>query len=406
MAFNQFPYSNFHELNLDWILNQIRKLHTDWDEFKAINAITFRGVWSIDKQYPAWSIVTDGNKGYVSLKPVPAGIDITNGDYWLRVIDYDALFTDMQNRIKAMEQQVEQLDSKIDRTNASISNLRYLHALPSDSELRKYIDAVNGNDNNDGTQKHPWKTLTPLFNMVNRVQDGRADIRCYFTAPGVYDMPYLSYTGMAIHMTGLVDGVVVNQIGGDFAIYGGHFNLKNVELRSEHHISLEASVCLFNKVTFNSYPVVWGGKGEFNDCTFNQGIAVNGGHAVIKGHTIIVASRIPDDATINDNIGALYSNNGNVELYNDVMFKHDSDAGTENEYCLLQMYRTHLVMGGVNYGIHPNENTKSLLVHFEYCQIYSKTTLKNDTNALTLKNGKSPNWWFVENGVFNYPEPS
>ena len=25
MAFNMFPYSNFHELNLDWILKEIQK---------------------------------------------------------------------------------------------------------------------------------------------------------------------------------------------------------------------------------------------------------------------------------------------------------------------------------------------------------------------------------------------
>ena len=30
--FRQFPYSNFHDLNLDWIINKIKELAADWDE--------------------------------------------------------------------------------------------------------------------------------------------------------------------------------------------------------------------------------------------------------------------------------------------------------------------------------------------------------------------------------------
>lgn len=32
MAFENFPYSNFHDLNLDWILNEIKKVVTEWKE--------------------------------------------------------------------------------------------------------------------------------------------------------------------------------------------------------------------------------------------------------------------------------------------------------------------------------------------------------------------------------------
>ena len=32
-VFNQFPYTNFHDLNLDWLLEQFKKLQDEWDSF-------------------------------------------------------------------------------------------------------------------------------------------------------------------------------------------------------------------------------------------------------------------------------------------------------------------------------------------------------------------------------------
>ena len=101
--FNKYPYTDFHELNLDWVLNKVRELQLDFDEFKVLNSITFSGVWDITKQYVAWTIVNDGGVGYISLKPVPVGIDINNSDYWTIVADYSVLIAGMQNRIISLE---------------------------------------------------------------------------------------------------------------------------------------------------------------------------------------------------------------------------------------------------------------------------------------------------------------
>lgn len=88
--FNHYPYSDFHELNLDWILRKIKELGIKIDEFEALNTITYAGFWDITKQYPKWNIVTNENIGYISLQPVPAGISIDNSLYWLPIIDYAA----------------------------------------------------------------------------------------------------------------------------------------------------------------------------------------------------------------------------------------------------------------------------------------------------------------------------
>lgn len=82
MIVNRYPYTDAHELNLDWILKKIKELGIKVDEFTALNEITFDGAWDISEAYPAWHIVTFENYAYLALKPVPAGVDISNSDYW------------------------------------------------------------------------------------------------------------------------------------------------------------------------------------------------------------------------------------------------------------------------------------------------------------------------------------
>ena len=85
--FNKYPYTDFHELNLDWVLAKIKELTKEMADFVAINEIQLKGIWNITKQYPLWSVVTVGNTGYLSIQIVPAGIDIDNEDYWMKIFE-------------------------------------------------------------------------------------------------------------------------------------------------------------------------------------------------------------------------------------------------------------------------------------------------------------------------------
>ena len=105
--FNFYPYTDFHEMNLDMIIEMIKKLTGEVHDFKVVNKITFFGDWDITKQYPAWSIVNVGlADGYISIKPVPVGVNYTDTNYWVHVANYSALYADMQNRIIALENTV------------------------------------------------------------------------------------------------------------------------------------------------------------------------------------------------------------------------------------------------------------------------------------------------------------
>lgn len=118
---NQFPYSDFHEMNLDWVINTIKILKSEMNTFEVLNTITYSGIWNITKQYPAWTIVCYENYSYISRKPVPVGININNEDYWISaglfVVD-DSLSLDSDNPV---ENKV--ITASINAINLSLTNI-------------------------------------------------------------------------------------------------------------------------------------------------------------------------------------------------------------------------------------------------------------------------------------------
>ena len=89
--FDHFPYTNFHELNLDWILRMLKEIDTTMSQFVAINALKYADPiqWDITSQYEKNTIVIDPQTGtaYISVAPVPIGVALTNPDYWTVVFD-------------------------------------------------------------------------------------------------------------------------------------------------------------------------------------------------------------------------------------------------------------------------------------------------------------------------------
>ena len=98
MIFDNFPYTNFHEMNLDWILHKVQELAQEMTQFTEENMVRYHDpiAWNITTQYERNVIVKDPNTGvlYISKKPVPQGISLTNTDYWIEIGDlsYDIAF--------------------------------------------------------------------------------------------------------------------------------------------------------------------------------------------------------------------------------------------------------------------------------------------------------------------------
>ena len=103
MAINKYPYTDFHEMNLDWVIRKIKELQNEMNEFEIINQIKPMGVWDITKAYPKYALVSYNGFGFISLKEVPIGIPIANPDYWLTAFEYDPLLHWLDTRIDNME---------------------------------------------------------------------------------------------------------------------------------------------------------------------------------------------------------------------------------------------------------------------------------------------------------------
>lgn len=98
---NKYPYTDFHELNLDWILAQMKELTEEMQNFIELNSNIIKYAdpiqWDITAQYEQYTIVEDGNIAYLSKVPVPAGIAITDTDYWLPVFDLSPIIGNISN---------------------------------------------------------------------------------------------------------------------------------------------------------------------------------------------------------------------------------------------------------------------------------------------------------------------
>lgn len=103
----KWPYTNFHELNLDWILETLKKQDAAIADFISLNSITYADPlqWDITRQYPQNQVVLDTNgDGYLSVHPVPVGVEIDNTDYWTKIGNFSELWSTVKLAITAADE--------------------------------------------------------------------------------------------------------------------------------------------------------------------------------------------------------------------------------------------------------------------------------------------------------------
>ena len=89
MSYFEFPHTRSYEGDLGFVIKKIIELTEKYNDFFAYNSIKFADPlqWDITKQYEAFTIVFDYDSGYsyISKRPIPVGVNITNPDYWCLV---------------------------------------------------------------------------------------------------------------------------------------------------------------------------------------------------------------------------------------------------------------------------------------------------------------------------------
>ena len=97
MFWNQYPYINLNDLNLDFLLKAIGEMKNEVTNFVSINAIKYADPiqWDITRQYEKNTIVIDPVTGtaYISVAPVPAGVALTRPEFWTVVFDLQSFVT-------------------------------------------------------------------------------------------------------------------------------------------------------------------------------------------------------------------------------------------------------------------------------------------------------------------------
>lgn len=87
MSYFEFPHTRSYDGDLGFIIKRLEELTDAYNNFFDYNTIKFHDpiTWDIRETYITNTIVYDAQTEtfYISKKPVPAGVDISNNDYWI-----------------------------------------------------------------------------------------------------------------------------------------------------------------------------------------------------------------------------------------------------------------------------------------------------------------------------------
>lgn len=96
------PYTNFHDLNLDWIMDELNEFNTKLTNFVSLATIKYANPiqWDITSQYEANTVVVDSKgNAYLSVKPVPSGVSLDRAEFWTKIGNFDELWADTKKAI-------------------------------------------------------------------------------------------------------------------------------------------------------------------------------------------------------------------------------------------------------------------------------------------------------------------
>ena len=101
------PYTNFHDLNLDWIIEILNEFNTKLTNFVSLATIKYADPiqWDITNQYEANTVVVDSKgNAYLSVKPVPSGVSLDRVEFWTKIGNFDELWADVKRAITPIDE--------------------------------------------------------------------------------------------------------------------------------------------------------------------------------------------------------------------------------------------------------------------------------------------------------------
>lgn len=102
MGYFEFPHTRTYDNDLGWLIWAMKKLISDWEDFSNTNSIKFADPinWSIDRNYEPSTVVLDADgNGYIARQAVPAGVPLSNTNYWTEIFSFGDLTTKIRENI-------------------------------------------------------------------------------------------------------------------------------------------------------------------------------------------------------------------------------------------------------------------------------------------------------------------
>lgn len=224
--FENFPYTNYHDINLDWMIKQIIEQNVKLDEFIAGGTIKYADPiqWDITKQYEKNTVTLDPNTNiaYISTQPVPAGTAITNTAYWSPIFDLTSTINNITQLIT---------NEETARENADINLQNQINAIDTTpKEARGYIGMCHLNTEGstgilyteDFTNIHVVKRIDYISDAASLYHHGEwyyatygrkymksQDLVTWYQGANQADNPYGYSRIWGGHITEMLDGTFI-----------------------------------------------------------------------------------------------------------------------------------------------------------------------------------------------------
>ena len=320
MVWMKVPYTNFHNLNQDWIIHRMMEFEEYMQNIVQISVIKYADPiqWRITAQYEQSTVVIDADTGiaYISVQPVPAGVAITNTNYWTPVFDLQQILGDIDQQIQEEESARTAADQTLqdnidaeaaaraaaddtlqDNIDAEAADRAAADAALEDVDeaLDARIDALEqeiletGSDHyyQEGT-KREWLHINNQAEfdaMLQGFNEGYTSKSCYIESPGTYKFTGGSETGIYPVLNGIqmhiyveVENVTIDL--NCATVYTSHLVIegRNQRVRiidtntydTGRAFYPEGGTTFFTNCDFYTSITIWSGAACFSNCTWQD----------------------------------------------------------------------------------------------------------------------------------------